>query len=57
MQEKFEIEVNIGLGRIAVARMFVTESEYELLCNLSKIINDPWQEDYSPRMEVKKLPK
>ena len=58
MEEKFKVLVSIG-GHpgLAQAKISVTENEYELLCNLAKIINDPWQEAYSPYMKVERLPK
>lgn len=55
MEEKFKVLITVGLTGKAQARMSVTESEYEMLCNLSKIINDPWQEDFSPNMYVEKV--
>lgn len=57
MEEKFKVLVTIKLMRRSEAIIYVTKNEYELLCNLAKIINDPQQPGYSPFMEVKKLPK
>lgn len=57
MPEKFNVLINIGdHPGLAQAKISVTKSEYELLCNLAKIINDPRQPGYSPFMEVKRVP-
>lgn len=57
MEKKFNVLITIELMRKSQAKYSVTENEYELLCNLAEIINDPRQPGYSPFMEVKKLPK
>lgn len=57
MEKKFNILINIGdHPGLAQAKITVTESEYELLCNLAKTINNPRQPGYTPYMEVKRVP-
>lgn len=55
MKEKFEVEITLQGEARAKTRMFVTQSEFELLVNLSEEMNDPWQEAYSPSMYVRKI--